>query len=463
MRRASAALLALAVLVAGACAGAGAGPAVAAYTESDLAAKIGREMRKAPAASGAYVRDMDTGEELFALRENAVRIPASVEKLFTTSAALLRLGPAATLQTSVVTAPGAVVEPGGVLRSDVVLVGGGDPFFGDHAGSAATLASGLRASGIRRVTGSVVGDESAFDATRSGCCRGYDSELGGVLSALTYDRGIFRGRARLDAARFAAARFAEQLELAGVTVDGRSRAGVAPAGAKTIAFVPSMPVAELARFINVPSNNFAAEMLFKELGVRYRDAGTTVAGADVVRDTLDDFGVRPRIVDGSGLSRSNRATPRQVVRLLERVHNQDIATSFRASLAVTGVTGTVKARMRRTPAAGRCRREDRHAAPCQRAGGLLPCGGRARHRLRADVQPREHVRRQGARGPHHGRDRPAQHPCGRPHLGRAGPARSAWITGSRPAVRSFFARARWIFAARRPSHCALCQLVRSSG
>ena len=50
-------------------------------------------MRKAPAASGAYVRDMDSGEELYALRENAVRIPASVEKLFTTASALLRLGP----------------------------------------------------------------------------------------------------------------------------------------------------------------------------------------------------------------------------------------------------------------------------------------------------------------------------------------------------------------------------------
>jgi D-alanyl-D-alanine carboxypeptidase/D-alanyl-D-alanine-endopeptidase (penicillin-binding protein 4) len=95
-------------------------------------------------------------------------------------------------------------------------------------------------------------------------------------------------------------------------------------------------------------------MLFRQLGARYRDEGTLATGADVVRDTLDDFGVRPKIVDGSGLSRSNRATPRQVVRLLERMHNQDIAQTFRESLAVAGVTGTVKARMRSTAAAGRC-------------------------------------------------------------------------------------------------------------
>jgi serine-type D-Ala-D-Ala carboxypeptidase/endopeptidase (penicillin-binding protein 4) len=367
MHRVLAALLALAATLAGAV------PATA-YSPADLAAKIAREMRRAPATSGAYVRDMGTGEELFALRENAVRIPASVEKLFTTSAALLRLGPDATLRTLAVTAPDAVVAPGGVLQGDLVLVGGGDPFFGDA--SAALLARAVHDAGIRRIAGSVVGDESAFDGRRSACCRGYDGDLGGVLSALAYDRGVFRGRARLDAASFAAARFADQLRALGVRAAAGSRSGAAPDGAKTIAFLPSRNVAELARFINVPSNNFAAEMLFKTLGARYRDSGTLGAGTDVVRDTLDDLGVRPRIVDGSGLSRDNRATPRQVVRLLERMHHRDVAESFRGSLAVTGVTGTVKKRMRRTPAAGACqvktgtlRGVSALAGYCRAAGG----------------------------------------------------------------------------------------------
>ncbi len=367
MQRVFATLLALLATLAGATPAAG-------YDESDLKKKLAREMRLAPSSSGAYVRDMDSGEELFALRENVVRIPASVEKLFTTSSALLRMGPLATLQTNAVAAPAAIVEPGGVLRGDLVLVGGGDPFFGEA--SATLLARAVLVAGIRRIEGAIIGDESAYDARRAGCCSGYDFDLGGVLSALAYDRGIFRGRARFDAGRFAAARFAARLRAAGVAVRGRSRAGTAPEGAKTFASVPSMPLRELARFINAPSNNFAAEMLFKELGARYRDSGTTAAGADVVRDTLDDFGVRPRVVDGSGLSRSNRATPRQVVRLLERMHNQDIASSFRASLAVTGATGTVKARMRRSAAARRCqvktgtlRGVSALAGYCRTAGG----------------------------------------------------------------------------------------------
>ena len=86
MRRVLAALLALAATLVGAA------PAASA-TQAELAAKLAADLRGAPGTSGAYVRDVDTGEELFARRENAPRIPASVEKLFTTSAALLRLGP----------------------------------------------------------------------------------------------------------------------------------------------------------------------------------------------------------------------------------------------------------------------------------------------------------------------------------------------------------------------------------
>lgn len=347
MRRA---ILALFVLTATIC---GAAPAATAapFTDADLKAALKRETRSAPATSGVYVRDMDSGTELFAMRANTVRIPASVEKLFTTSTALLRMGPTATLRTLAVMAPDALVE-GGTLRGDLVLVGDGDPFFGDVA--AAKLAKAIRAAGIRRITGSIVGDESAFDSKRSGCCTGYDSDLGGVLSALAYDRGIDRGRARLDAPRFAAARFAAELKAAGVTAAGKSQAGRAPDGAKTVAFAESMPVSELIRYINVPSNNFAAEMLFRDLGARFGDLGSLPQGAHVVRTTLDDFGVRPKIVDGSGLSRSDRTSPREIVRLLDRMDDPDVATTFHASLAVAGRTGTVKARMRGTPADGRC-------------------------------------------------------------------------------------------------------------
>jgi D-alanyl-D-alanine carboxypeptidase/D-alanyl-D-alanine-endopeptidase (penicillin-binding protein 4) len=344
MRRLLATLLALAAPVAWAA------PATA-YDAADLRGTLAREMRLASPASSAYVRDLDSDRELFALRASSARVPASVEKLYTTATALLRLGPGTTLDTRAVS--DVAVDADGVLRGNLALVGGGDPFFGDEA--AARLARAVRAAGITRIDGAVVGDESDFDGLRSGCCSGYDPDLGGVLSALAYDGGIFAGSAHLDAARFAAARFAEQLRAAGVRSTRAARAGSAPDGAVAVAVASSPDVRTLIRLVNVPSNNFAAEMLLKTLGARYGARGSTGGGAAVVRATLDDIGLRPRVADGSGLSRSDRTTPRDVVSLLARMDHPDIEGAFRSSLAIAGQTGTVRRRMRGSAAFGRCR------------------------------------------------------------------------------------------------------------
>ena len=85
---------------------------------------------------------------------------------------------------------------------------------------------------------------------------------------------------------------------------------------------------DLMRLTNVPSDNFDAEMLLKELGASFGGAGTTKAGVAVVRSQLATFGVHPRVVDGSGLSRADRTTPRQVVRLLERMSGTEVAPTF---------------------------------------------------------------------------------------------------------------------------------------
>ena len=330
---------------------AGTAAPAAAFDATGLRAVLAREMRAAGPSSGAIVRDLDAGRDLFAVRADSARIPASIAKLYTTATALLRLGPQTTLSTGVVS--DAEVDDAGVLRGDLVLVGGGDPFFGTYTGG--RLADSVKAAGITRIAGSVVGDESGFDGLRSTCCTRYDPDLGGVLSALAYDRGVDRGRVRLDAARFAATRFAAQLKAAGVRSDRPPRAGTAPPGAGVVASLPSLDVRTLIRFVNVPSNNFAAEMLLKDLGVRIGVRGTTRGGAAVVRTTLGELGVRARVADGSGLSRSNRTSPRDVLRLLERMDRPDVGPVFRASLAVAGRTGTVKRRMRRTAAFERCR------------------------------------------------------------------------------------------------------------
>jgi serine-type D-Ala-D-Ala carboxypeptidase/endopeptidase (penicillin-binding protein 4) len=347
-------------------------PGVAqAISAPTLQAKLTSEMRHAGAFSGAFVRDLDTKRTLFAARPDVARSPASVEKLYTTSTALLRFGPDQTFQTSV--AGSGFLDPDGVWRGNVYLRGGGDPTL--NAADLKTLADQLGANGIIRVDGSVLGDESLFDAQRGSFdTRGaYDSDIGGVLSALTVNRGFSKdGKPAAQAAR----QFAKTLRSDGIRVDGRSGAGTAPPSVNELAAVDSPPVRDLIRLTNVPSDNFLAETLVKDLGATFAEAGTTAGGVGVVRAQLATFGLHPTIFDGSGLSRADLTTPRQVVRLLAIMHDQQVAGAFEGSLAVAGRTGTISKRMRGTPAQDRCRAKtgtligvSALAGLCQASGG----------------------------------------------------------------------------------------------
>ena len=141
----------------------------------------------------------------------------------------------------------------------------------------------------------------------------------------------------------------------GIRVKRGARTGSAPSDAQLIMRMPSPPMRVLIARTNGPSDNYAAETLVKVLGAQFAGAGTTASGARVVRDAVSELGVRPRVVDGSGLSRSNRTSPAQVVRLLSEMDDSADGPAFIASLPVVGRSGTVSRRMRSTAAEGRCR------------------------------------------------------------------------------------------------------------
>ncbi len=94
-------------------------------------------------------------------------------------------------------------------------------------------------------------------------------------------------------------------------------------------------------------------MLLKNLGAQLAGAGTTAAGVRVVhRELRTVFGINPRFDDGSGLSRYDSTSPRQVVTLLRALSGN---TTFVHSLAIAGKTGTLIDEMRGTRAQGNCR------------------------------------------------------------------------------------------------------------
>ena len=89
-----------------------------------------------------------------------------------------------------------------------------------------------------------------------------------------------------------------------------------PGDAEQVAVVRSPTLTQIVNTTDVYSDNFFAEMLIKLLGARLGGGGTTAAGAAVVEAFAQAHGSGVHAVDGSGLTRSNRASPRQVVDLL---------------------------------------------------------------------------------------------------------------------------------------------------
>ncbi len=291
--------------------------------------------------------DLDAGKVVYAHNADAALLPASNEKLVVTYAALQTLGPAFRMQTSVL-GEGAL-QPGGVWRGNLVLRGGGDPTL-DRAGLA-RLAHDVRAAGIRRVTGTLVADESWFDARRGGpgWKAGFVPEESQALSALAV--------AGVSDASGTTALFREALAQAGVRVTGSTKR--ARAGGWPLATRWSPPLAEILRHMDIESDNFTAELVLKQLGAVTGRGGTTAAGAAVVRSTLAAHAVPlagVRIADGSGLSALDRMTPKALVTILQRSWaDREIRSVLFGILPVAGRDGTLEDRMTRPPARGNVR------------------------------------------------------------------------------------------------------------
>jgi len=115
----------------------------------------------------------------------------------------------------------------------------------------------------------------------------------------------------------------------------------------------SPPLGEIIKVINKRSQNYYAEQLLKTLGVVFQGQGSFSSGVQVVKESLSELGISPSqfvMVDGSGLSRHNFITPRQLVTLLGHMIRHRYFSYFWDSLPIAGLDGTIGLRMRRTAA-----------------------------------------------------------------------------------------------------------------
>jgi D-alanyl-D-alanine carboxypeptidase/D-alanyl-D-alanine-endopeptidase (penicillin-binding protein 4) len=336
-----------------------------------LRRRLARELRRVGGASGAWVADFRAPRRrvLFAKAAGKPRLLASNTKLFTTAAYLARFGPEHQLRTRVWMRGERTGPNGGVLRGSLVLVGDGDPtlnarsFAARHGlphTSLRPLAHAVKDAGITRVRGQIRADETIFDGKRSVPQAGIS---GGPylspLSGLSFNSGYDGTRYAANPARIAGRHFKRALEAVGVKVSGKVKVA---RGAPNLRNEPPLAEVESPRALallaqtNKPSDNFFAEMLLKRLGAKPGARATTRRGAARAERFARSIGSGVSMENGSGLSRRNVASPRQVGKLLVAMHRRrELWPTWRDSLAIAGRDGTLAGRMRGTAAEGRCR------------------------------------------------------------------------------------------------------------
>lgn len=298
-------------------------------------------------------------------------IPASTEKIVVAAVALERLGGDHVFTTRAVV-PSAPVD--GVIDGDLVLLGGGDPLLSSEwyptsglerrpvsdPTSFGSLADGVRAAGVTRITGSVLGDGSRYDDEfyAPGWGNGVAGLEAGPYDALmANDARVLGEDQRADNPNSAAAReFTRLLRERGVVVEGEAGVGLVSDLAEVpaeIASVDSAPLADVVAEMLTNSDNNTAELLVKEIGFDATFEGTREAGVAAMTSQLRSWGVDTTdivLADGSGLSLDNRLTCDALGALLQR---SGPTGTIGAALPVAAETGTLDDVFTEHPVAGR--------------------------------------------------------------------------------------------------------------
>lgn len=303
------------------------------------------------------VYDLDADTIVFDHGALQLMRPASVIKLLTATTALRNLGADYLFRTRLL-ARGEVKDS--VFHGDLFIKGGFDPLF-THDDMYAFVQS-IKRRGIRKIQGHIYADLSFKDTLKWG--RGWcwdDKEQ--TLTPLLYDaRDTFMPR------------FFRTLDIDSIAhPDHYSRATLLTATQPTDSLAADSmdytafpiqqwderthSIAQMLPHMLKASDNLYAEALFYQLGAAdTMPFASALASAQKEYDLLLDLGLNPgdySIADGSGLSIYNLLTPQMVVRLLRYVwHTPDIRGTLQSCLPMMGEDGTLRRRLKNTPAQG---------------------------------------------------------------------------------------------------------------
>jgi D-alanyl-D-alanine carboxypeptidase/D-alanyl-D-alanine-endopeptidase (penicillin-binding protein 4) len=317
------------------------------------------------------------GRTIYERRGSEAFVPASAMKLATAMAALDLLGADAKFTTRFI----ANKPPeNGVIEGDLFVVGGGDPllstsgyktvfddpdqFYEDFS----AIADALSESGIRSITGDLIGDDSRYDDVRWVSTWPARYQVGGTvapLSALLVNDGntgytdtpneATTNRKAGDSPLLFVQTLRTVLNSKGIAVGGVATTGQAPDDAEEISTFDSVPMSEVLTEMLKNSDNTTAEIVLKEIGLQAKGQGTTAAGIEATKESLKRQGFTIDdlvMLDGSGLDTGNRMSCELSLALVEAVSQKP---EFSDALPLGGKNGTLRKRMLATPSTGKVR------------------------------------------------------------------------------------------------------------
>jgi D-alanyl-D-alanine carboxypeptidase/D-alanyl-D-alanine-endopeptidase (penicillin-binding protein 4) len=326
---------------------------------------------------GVLIVNPRTADTIYSRNAGKLFMPASNMKIITSAAALTLLGPDYTYKTTFLTDG---EKRDSLLDGNLLVIGRGDPTVSDNMRGNATivmdaLAESVRAHGIRQVTGSLARVGNAFPDSIHG--RGWQWEdfgeyYGAGVDELIFNEGmapttmrpppdtvrdsLYSGPAK-DPAKAYLDAFNDALVRKSIAVDGGVMDSILPTPIKmdTLFVLTSLPLRQILPALLKPSQNQIAEILLKTIGLERGGLGTADSARKIVGQLLVSWGVQPDgfvIRDGSGLSRLDLVSPETIVRVLDRIQRDTAFATYYNALPIAGIDGTIKDRMKGTPAEG---------------------------------------------------------------------------------------------------------------
>jgi len=303
---------------------------------------------------GLVVIDTTTGALVSAHDADRLMLPASNMKIVTAVDALETLGAATRFHT---------VVRAGSSPTDIVLQGGGDPLL--STADLRTLATKAADALPRDAKVTVHVDADLFGTSRRG--------PGWTTDYLPYVAAPVVPLARLgeyspDPVGHAASAFVARLRDLGVKARLGAHADSAD-DAAVLADVSRHTVADAVAVMLRESENNVAEVLFRQVALATGHKGTWAGGRAAAKATLAKLGIDPgamTLLDGSGLSRRDRVSPRflsDVLRLARTTHPARFTAIFADNaLPIAGRSGTLSSRYGRyVTKQSKCARGDVHA------------------------------------------------------------------------------------------------------